>query len=287
LKAKQYVVSFILNRLPLWVKFSENYQIMFGDGTGDNLKGITRYEGVDCVSKFIAGNYVTISAGAIESLEAANGQTIITLAAANDKIIDKMKVTLSGATVETGLNDTFDIHKINDRKFAIDFDYKGTETSVAKMSGAIKSGMFGSVEDPNMKDVVNAIFAVLNFGQYSPNALVLHPSTVFTISTAKDTTGRNLELITEVNGRKYIGNVPVIECNAIGVGKYFAGDLLNGCSLIDYTTLAIEFADDVNTKLKNMTTVMIQEELMMPVYMPWAFAYGDLDDVLEAITKSA
>ena len=44
LKAKQYVVSFILNRLPLWVKFSENYQIMFGDGTGDNLKGITRYE---------------------------------------------------------------------------------------------------------------------------------------------------------------------------------------------------------------------------------------------------
>lgn len=287
LKAKQYVVSFILNRLPLWVKFSENYQIMFGDGTGDNLKGITRYEGVDCVSKFIAGNYVTISAGAIESLKAANGQTIITLAAANDKIIDKMKVTLSGATVETGLNDTFDIHKINDRKFAIDFDYKGTETSVAKMSGAIKSGMFGSVEDPNMKDVVNAIFAVLNFGQYSPNALVLHPSTVFTISTAKDTTGRNLELITEVNGRKYIGNVPVIECNAIGVGKYFAGDLLNGCSLIDYTTLAIEFADDVNTKLKNMTTVMIQEELMMPVYMPWAFAYGDLDDVLEAITKSA
>lgn len=285
LKAKQYVVSFILNRLPLWVKFSENYQIMFGDGTGDNLKGITRYEGVECVSKFIAGNYVTISAGAIESLLAADGQTIITLTAANDKIVDKMKVTLVGATVETGLNATFDIHKINDRKFAIDFDYEGTETSVARMSGTIKSGMFGSVEDPNMKDVVNAIFAVLNFGQYSPNALVLHPSTVFTISTAKDTTGRSLDLITEVNGRKYIGNVPVVECNAIGVGKYFAGDMQNGCALIDYTTLAIEFADDVSTKLKGMTTVMIQEEIMMPVYMPWAFAYGDLDDVLEAIKK--
>lgn len=287
LKAKQYVVSFILNRLPLWVKFSENYQIMFGDGTGDNLKGIIRYEGVECVSKFIAGNYVTINTGAIESLTAADGQAIVTLTAANDKIVDKMKVTLAGATVEAGLNATFDIHKINDRKFAIDFDYQGTETSVAKMSGTIKSGMFGSVEDPNMKDVVNAIFAVLNFGQYSPNALVLHPSTVFTISTAKDTTGRSIDLITEVNGRKYIGNVPVIESNAIGVGKYFAGDMQNGCALIDYTTLAIEFADDVNTKLKGMTTVMIQEEIMMPVYMPWAFAYGDLDDVLEAITKKS
>lgn len=42
----------------------------------------------------------------------------------------------------------------------------------------------------------------------------------------------------------------------------------------------------MNTKLKNMTTVMIQEEVMMPVYMPWAFAYGDLDDVLNAIKKA-
>lgn len=287
LKAKSYVVSFILNRLPLWVKSAENYQILFGDGTGDNLQGITTYEGVECVSKFIGGNIATLAAGSIASLEAtATGQTIVTLTAANDKIVDNMKVTLAGAIVETGLNDTFDIHKINDRKFAIDFEYDEDETSIAAMTGAIKSGMFGSVEDPNYKDAINAVFAVLNFGQYSPNTLVLHPSTVFTISTAKDTTGRDLNLITEVGGRKYIGSVPIIECNAIGVGKYFAGDMLQGCSLIDYTALAIEFADDVNTKLKNMTTVIIQEEIMMPVYMPWAFAYGDLNAVLNAIKKA-
>lgn len=286
LKAKRYVVSFILNRLPLWVKTAENYQILFGDGTGDNLKGITTYDEVVCVSEFIGGNYTTLAAGAIESLtKTENGQTIVTLATANDKLTDNMKVTLAGATVETGLNATFVIHKMNDRKFAIDFKYKGTETSIAAMTGAIKSGMFGSVEDPNHKDAVNAIFAVLNFGQYAPNTLVLHPSTVFTISTGKDTTGRDLNLITEVNGRKYIGSIPIVECNSIGVGKYFAGDLLNGCALIDYTALSVEFADDVATKLKNMTTVIIQEEVMMPVYMPWAFAYGDLEDVLNAIKK--
>ncbi len=287
LKAKSYVVSFILNRLPLWVKTAENYQILFGDGSGDNLKGITTYDGVECVSKFIAGTYLTLTAGAISSLKKTEtGQTIVTLAAANDKIVDKMKITLAGATVETGLNATFDIHKMSDRSFAIDFDYKGTETSIEAMTGAIKSGMFGSVEDPNYKDAINAIYAVLNFGQYSPNSLTLHPSTVFTISTAKDTTGRDLNLVTEMNGRKYIGSIPVVECNAMGIGKYFAGDMINGCSLIDYTTVNIEFADDVQTKLKNMTTVIIQEEVMMPVYMPWAFAYGDLDDVLKAIKKA-
>ena len=287
LKAKSYVVSFILNRLPLWVKTAENFQILFGDGSGDNLKGITTYEGVECVSKFISGTYTTIADGAIESIEkTTNGRAVIVLAAANDKIIDNMKVTFAGATVETGLNDTFTIHKMNDRKFAIDFDYQGTEESINKITGTVKSGMFGSVEDPNYKDAANAIFAVLNFGQYYPNAFVLHPSTVFTISTAKDTTGRELNLITETNGQKSIAGIPIIECNSMGVGKYFAGDMVNGCSLIDYTALSIEFADDVNTKLKNMTTVMIQEEVMMPVYMPWAFAYGDLDDVLNAIKKA-
>lgn len=110
LKAKSYVVSFILNRLPLWVKTAENFQILFGDGSGDNLKGITTYEGVECVSKFISGTYTTIAAGAIESIEkTTNGRAVTFLAAANDKIIVNMKVTFAGATVETGLNDTFTI----------------------------------------------------------------------------------------------------------------------------------------------------------------------------------
>lgn len=83
LKAKSYVVSFILNRLPLWVKTAENFQILFGDGSGDNLKGITTYEGVECVSKFISGTYTTIAAGAIESIEkTTNGRAVIVLAAA-------------------------------------------------------------------------------------------------------------------------------------------------------------------------------------------------------------
>lgn len=59
------------------------------------------------MSKFISGTYTTIAAGAIESIEkTTNGRAVIVLAAANDKIIDNMKVTFAGATVETGLNDT-------------------------------------------------------------------------------------------------------------------------------------------------------------------------------------
>ena len=39
-------------------------------------------------------------------------------------------------------------------------------------------------------------------------------------------------------------------------------------------------------KLKNEIVLIAQEEVIFPVYMPWAFAYGDLAALKEAITKS-
>ena len=56
-------------------------------------------------------------------------------------------------------------------------------------------------------------------------------------------------------------------------------------ALVDYTSLFIEFAEDIESKLTNQVTVIAQEEVLMPVYNPFAFAYGKLDDVLAAITK--
>jgi hypothetical protein len=102
----------------------------------------------------------------------------------------------------------------------------------------------------------------------------------------KDTTGRNLGLVVGNNGVKYIGGVPVIELNSIPVGKYLVGDFINAANLIDYTTLSVEFAEDVDTKLKNYVAVIAQEEVIFPVYMPWAFAYGSLADVKTAITAA-
>jgi hypothetical protein len=56
--------------------------------------------------------------------------------------------------------------------------------------------------------------------------------------------------------------------------------------LVDYTTLALEWAEDVETKLCNEVVLMAQEEVIFPIYMPWAFAYGDLAALKTAITKA-
>jgi hypothetical protein len=72
--------------------------------------------------------------------------------------------------------------------------------------------------------------------------------------------------------------------SAIMPGWYFAGDMLQGASLVDYTTLTFEFVEDRESKLQNFITLIAQEEVMLPVYNPFAFAYGRIQDVIDAIS---
>lgn len=63
------------------------------------------------------------------------------------------------------------------------------------------------------------------------------------------------------------------------------GDFNMASALVDYSSLTLEWAEDVETKLCNEVVLIAQEEVIFPVYMPWAFAYGDLAALKEAITK--
>ena len=58
-----------------------------------------------------------------------------------------------------------------------------------------------------------------------------------------------------------------------------------GAQIIDYTPLTAEWADDVNTKLKGQVVLMAQAEMIVPVFCPWAFAYGNINALKAAIAK--
>ena len=160
-----------------------------------------------------------------------------------------------------------------------------SDEEIAALAFSVKNNFFNTVEDPNYGDAINAIIAVLTYGEFTPNVIALNPSDVFMIQTSKDTSGRPLDLITGVDGIKRISGRVIVETTAIAPGCYFIGDMANAAALVDYTSLFIEFAEDIESKLTNQVTVIAQEEVMMPVYNPFAFAYGKLDDVLTAITK--
>lgn len=288
LKSRVYVRSWLINRLDSWVRTAEDFQIMFGDGTGDNLKGITKYDGVKCVSEIITDAVITGEAGFIKGARTYDGgkATIVEFTEPQDKIIDGQKITISGVTTFTDLNGTFDVHKMNDREIMVKAPFTASGIFTAA-TFTVKNNFFNTVASPNIGDAVKAIFGVMTYAEYTPNMIAMNPSTLFEIETLKDTTGRDLNLVTLVNGVKYVAGRPVVETSCIMPGYYFTGDMINGVSLVDFTSINIEFADDIETRLKNQVAVIVDEEIIMPVYNPWSFAYGKLADVLTAIKKTA
>ncbi len=299
LKSRPYLRSFLINRLPKWVRMAEDFQILFGDGTGDNLLGIVGQS--NDISKWLTAVVAKGEAGSVESVESYNKgeQTMITFSKPFDKIEEGMLIKFAGApevesSTPSKLNSENMIHKCNDRKIMIDVAYanivpktagKLSPEEIKALTFEVKNNFFNTVEDPNYGDAINAVIAVLTYGEFTPNVVALNPSDVFMIQTLKDTSGRSLDLITGIDGTKRISGRVIVETTIVPPGHYFIGDMANAAALVDYTSLFIEFAEDIESKLTNQVTVIAQEEVLMPVYNPFAFAYGKLDDVITAITK--
>jgi len=285
LKSRIFLRSYLLATLPDRVYLAEDWNILFGDGSGDQLLGIANQTGSVPVETIIGSAVVTISAGDVDSVATYNSgaDTIITFADPQPDIIEGMNITIANSGV-SAFNKTWPVVKMNGRQILIKGGAYSSSLVAANITGTVNSGAYKSIAYPNSADVINTIFAVMNYAQYSPTAIVLNPITVNQIMAEKDTTGRSLELVVNNNGVKYINGIPVLEMNSIPVGKYLVGDFANAANLIDYTALTLEWAEDVDSKLKNYVALIAQEEIIFPVYMPWAFAYGDLASVKTAIT---
>jgi|GEM_PF-388332 len=288
LKSRVWVRSYLLNRIPVCIAMAEDWNILFGDGQGENLEGIVNNENVKSIESIIADAVVTGTAGSVASVATYNGgaDTIITFAAAQPEVRSGQSIVFTGAAEHSPLLTAKTLVKMNDTQILLPGVAYQSETA-ANLAFTVKNQFYQNIEDPNSEDVIRTAFAVMNYGEYNPTCIVLNPSDVNTIQGEKDTTGRSLNLVTVVNGRKFIAGYLIIESTQIPVGKYFLGDTVNGASLVDYTNLSVEWADDVDSKRRNCVALIAQEEVILALYNPFAFAYGDLASLKTAITKPA
>lgn len=291
LKCKTYLRGYVMNCLLAGVRDAEDFAILYGDGSGDNLKGITRYEGVKAIETIIGDNIFTGEAGAVASISKYANGVIVELAAANDLLIEGLKITFAGAVKNTKLNGTFDVIKLNDRQIYLEGATLTSEAAAdlasdaAAMTFKVNNGAYKSVESPNSIDALETAVAVMTYAQFAPTLLVLNPITLNSIRTEKATDGNRLKVVEDINGNPVIAGLRVVPYTGIPAGKYFIGDMQRGAQIIDYTPLTVEWADDVNTKLKNQTVLMAQAEEIVPVFCPWAFAYGNINALKAAIKK--
>ena len=291
LKSRVYVRSWVLAMLPQAVRNAEDWNILFGDGNGDNLLGIANHKGVEAVENIITGAIVEGIAGSVKSITPYNDKqdTIIEFTNPQPMILDGMQITIENASTASGLNKTHTIVKMNDRQIllvGVPLSDEESAANVAAVTWKVNNGAFKSIEAPNSEDVINTAFAVMTYGQYFPNAIVLNPITINAIMSEKDALGRKLDIITVVNGVKHVGIRPIIEYSGIQPGKYLLGDFSpEACAIVDYSSLTLEWASDVEFILSNQVALIVQEEVIFPVYQPWAYAYGDLAALKAAITK--
>lgn len=286
LKSRVWVRSYILNRLPNMIAMAEDWNILFGDGQGENLEGIVNNPNVKSVEAILASAVVTGAAGSVSAVESYNdgADTLVTFAAAQPDIRTGQSITFTGAAAGSQLLSAHTIVKVTDTQILlVGVAYEAA--TAANLAFTVKNQFYQNIEDPNSEDAIRTAFAVMTYGEFNPNVIVLNPSDVNAIQSEKDTTGRSLGLVTIVGGRKVIAGHPVVESTQIPSGKYFLGDLQNGASLVDYSGLTLEWAEDVDTKLKNCVALIAQEELILALYNPFAFAYGDLAQLKSAVTK--
>lgn len=292
LKCKTYLRGYVMNCLLSGVRDAEDFQILFGDGSGDNLKGITRYEGVMPIEKIISDAIFTV-AGGVLSIEAVENGLIVELKGPNDLLIEGLKVTGSSAVTNTDLNKTYDVIKVNDRRIFLEgakLADSNTDALLAADASALKltfkNGAYQSIESPNSIDALETAISVMTYAQFVPTVLVLNPITINSIRCEKATDGNRLEVVKDINGNPVIGGLRVVPYSGMPVGKYFLGDMQRGAQIIDYTPLTAEWADDVNTKLKNQVVLLAQAEEIVPVFCPWAFSYGSISALKTAIKKA-
>ncbi|MCC8176377.1 MAG: phage major capsid protein [Bacteroidales bacterium] len=299
LKSRIWLRSYLLNKLTQAVLDAEDTGVLFGSGIGNDLKGITKYDGVQTIEGLVSN---TISSGDVTKIERVLDsdnncvQVIAHLAAADDLVQEGMKITFSGFAANGGtasnMNTTFDVIKLNDTQILLEgaeslaTAYDATTTAQTAIKYTVKHGAYHSIASPNSIDALEVAVAIMNYGNYHPTVIVVNPITLCAIRSEKNTTGDRLDVVKDLKGNPIIAGLRVMESTSIPVGKYFIGDFREGANIVEYSGLTLDWAEDVTTKKSNTVVLIAQEELIVPVYNPFAFAYGKLSDLKTAIKAS-
>ena len=280
LKSRTYMRSWMLANIPRWIRQSEDFQILKGDGNGENLLGILP----QCQDfADVLGQLITGAAGDIVGVESYDGgnKTIIEFTNPQPLINNGMQITFAGFA-HAGYNARFSVNKINDRKIMIETAYTAqTAAEIAAASFTAGMEFAHTVEAANEVDALVAAAKYLTYSVYTPNAYILNPMDVFRIMSLKNTLGDKLTTnVQTIGGVMYIGGLPVVETTAVVPGEVQVGDYSNAAELVNYTSLEMEFAEDVETKLTNQVVLIAQAEVIFPVYNPFAFLKFKFKDVL-------
>ncbi len=267
----QWVIDKVLTKLPDATLFVEDVQLLFGDGAGNNVKGLAN----DAQAFDLAPN--TYGTGDFTSHATYNGgtQTLITFTARHlMKNGDNLILANTTGTTYDGTHSSVEV--INTTQVIIDQAFTADVNVLANWTGSSTSPFYLGIDNAQEYDVLAVADATLEAGEYSVTGHVIHPSQATQMGLLKDTQGNYLAIQKNAQGKVVgVNGKPIVTTTAMPYGKFISGDFSrNGLELKEFTPLNIQFVEDVESVKKNEIVVVIEEEIIFPIYNPYWFLFG-------------
>lgn len=276
MKSTSYLVRHATKTLPKKIRYQEDFQILFGDGLGDNLNGLMKQ------IPTLTLDGTTGAAGSIASIASYNGgaQTIVTFAALHGL---RSGFTITFAST-TGYNSTYNVTIVNGMRILIDAAYSAQAT--AAWTYSTKHPFYHEVDNAQEADCLKVALGAIEFKESSATGGILNPADATRIELLKDSTSQYIRTsIVRKNGVLYIDNFPFILTTAMPAGQFVVGDFQQSIEIADYTPLSIYFTDDVSYKLNNQVAMIAEAEMILAVYNKYMFAKGDFKTLKAQLEK--
>lgn len=275
-RSANYLVSHLRNRLPEKLNVIEDFQLLFGDGNGENLEGIYG----QATTMDMDGP--TFSAGAFASVASYDGgdKALITFTN-NHGLTNAYTITIANAT-EASYNATHQVNVKNEKEIVIDLTYVAEDPSAWTATSA--HYLKGYYSNATIYDVLTAARAYMANDNYQVSGYVLNPATVEAIKGLKATDDQYLAVGFRQDGTLTVSGIPVIESNSMPAGQFLAGDFQGAAELLQYDSVSLRVTEGDENIRKNQRQIYISEELLLPVYNPFMFVKGKLADLKTAIS---
>lgn len=274
-----WVINWILSRLPDQLQFVEDFQLLFGDGAGNNVSGLAKSaQSLNLSGTFIATNFASIAT--------YNGgtQTLVNFAVVHG-LRNGDNLTLANTTGGTYNGTYTNVVVVDTKTVLINKAYAADVNVAANWTGSWTSYWYNSIDNAQEFDVISVAKAYLAAGEYEATGVVLHSNSAEKIGLLKDLQAAYIGVSRDAAGRMNISAMPIAVTNAIPAGHFIVGDFQRACELAEYTPLTVQLSEDTTDKKKNQITVIAEEEIIFPLYNPYWFVYGKFADAITAIEK--
>jgi len=137
----------------------------------------------------------------------------------------------------------------------------------------------GNVLNQPKFDVLRKAIGEAAASEFVVNAILLNPADAVLLDIAKSATDGHYLLppfVTSVNGRMFIGGVPIIESTFVTADDFIVGNFNLGAQLFDRLGANVRFFEQDGTNVTtNKITIRVEERLALAVYHTGAFIASD------------